>query len=71
MKLYAGTSEQFRTDTQLNRISEKLRNEYVAQIAHRPGPSEMASWQNSLMTLSMLLDQAELDDHGVILEVDR
>jgi len=28
----------------------------------------VASWQNSLMALSMLLDQAELTDHGVILE---
>ena len=67
MKLYAGTTEQFRTDTQLNRISEKLRTEYVAQIGHRPGPSEVASWQNSLRALSILIDQAELTDHGVIL----
>jgi hypothetical protein len=28
----------------------------------------VASWQNSLMALSMLVDQAELNDHGVILE---
>ena len=28
----------------------------------------MASWQNSLMALAMLVDQAELNDHGVILE---
>jgi len=68
MKLYAGTTEQFRADTQMHRIAEKLRAEYVAQIGHKPGPSEVASWQNSLMALSMLLDQAELTDHGVILE---
>jgi hypothetical protein len=68
VKLYAGTTEQFRADTQMHRIAEKLRAEYVAQIGHKPGPSEVASWQNSLMALSMLLDQAELTDHGVILE---
>jgi hypothetical protein len=28
----------------------------------------VASWQNSLMALSMLVDQAELNDHGVILK---
>ena len=28
----------------------------------------MPSWQNSLMALSMLIDQAELTDHGVILQ---
>ena len=45
MKLYAGTTEQFRTDTRMHRIAEKLRAEYTTQI-----------------------DQAELNDHGVILE---
>ena len=68
MKLYAGTTEQFRADTQMHRIAEKLRAEYVAQIGHKPGPSEVASWQNSLMALSMLLDQADPTDHGVIHE---
>ena len=68
MKLYAGTTEQFRTDAQLHRIADKLRTEYIATIGYKPGPGEVASWQNSLMALSMLLDQAELNDHGVILE---
>ncbi|HWO99008.1 MAG TPA: hypothetical protein VNL74_00035 [Methylococcus sp.] len=68
MKLYAGTTEQFRTDARRHRIAEKLRAEYTTQIGHRPAPSEVASWQNSLMALSMLIDQAELDDHGIILE---
>lgn len=68
MKLYAGTTEQFRADGQMHRIAEKLRAEYTTQIGHKPPPSEGASWQNSLMALSMLVDQAELNDHGVILE---
>ena len=34
MKLYAGTTEQFRTDTLMHRIAEKLRAEYVAQIGY-------------------------------------
>ena len=68
MKLYAGTTEHFRADARMHRIAEKLRAEYIVQIGHRPAPSEVASWQNSLMALSMLVDQAELNDHGVILE---
>ncbi len=68
MKIYAGTTEQFRADARMHRIAEKLRAEYTTQIGHRPAPSEVASWQNSLMALSMLVDQAELNDHGVILE---
>jgi hypothetical protein len=68
LKLYAGTTEQFRTDAQLHRIADKLQNEYIAQIGYKPGPGEMNAWQNSLMALSMLIDQAELTDHGVIVE---
>src|SRR3989337_164500 len=68
MKLYAGTTEQFWADARMHRIAEKLRAEYTTQIRYRPGPSEVASWQNSLMALSMLVDQAKLTDHGVILE---
>lgn len=68
MKLYAGTTEQFMTDTQLHRIAEKLRTEYIAVIGHRPGAAEYASWQNSLQALALLINQAKLEDHGVILE---
>jgi hypothetical protein len=68
VKLYAGTTEQFLTDAKLHRIAEKLRVEYVAQIGHKPGGSEFESWQNSLTALALLVDQAELNDHGVILE---
>ncbi len=42
--------------------------EFTIQIGHKPAPSEVHAWQNSLMALSMLVDQAELNDHGVILE---
>jgi len=68
VNLYAGTTEQFRTDARMHRIAEKQQAEYTAQIGHRPAPSEVNAWQNSLMALSMLVDQTELNDHGVILE---
>jgi uncharacterized protein len=68
MRLYAGTTEQFMTDAQMHRIAEKLRVEYVATVGYRPSPSEFTSWQNSLTSLALLIGQAKLDDHGVILE---
>jgi DUF2075 family protein len=68
LKLYAGTTEQFLADARMHRIAEKLRVEYVAQIGHKPGSAEFGSWQNSLTSLALLIDQAELNDHGVILE---
>ncbi len=64
MKLYAGTTEQFPTVAQLHRIADKLRAEYIATIGYGPGPSEVASWQNSVIALSMLLDQGELHHLG-------
>jgi hypothetical protein len=64
VKLYAGTTEQFRADAQMHRIAEKLRAEYTTQIGHRPSPNEVASWQNSPMALSMLVDQAEVNELG-------
>ena len=48
--------------------SRSLQAAYVAQIGYKPGASMFNSWQNSLMGLSMLIDQAELTDRGVILE---
>jgi len=68
VKLYAGTTEQFMTDARMHRIAEKLRVEYIANLGHQPGGAEFNSWQNSLTALALLIDQAELDDHGVILE---
>ena len=55
MKLYAGTTEQFVADANLNRIAEKLRNEYIVALGHKPGAAEFVSWQNSLARLSMLI----------------
>ena len=68
MKLYAGTTEQFMTDTQLHRIADKLQTEYIAALGHKPGAAEYNSWQNSLTALALLIGQAKLEDHGVILE---
>jgi DUF2075 family protein len=68
MRLYAESTELFLTDARMHRIAEKMRGEYVAQIGHRPGPAEFASWENSLTSLALLVNQADLDDHGVILE---
>ena len=65
---YAGTTEQFRNDARMRRIAEQARAEYTTQIGHRPAPSDVASWENGFMAVSMLVDQAELTDHGVILE---
>ena len=68
MRLYAESTELFLVDARMHRIAEKMRGEYVTQIGHKPGAAEFASWQNSLTSLALLVSQADLDDHGVILE---
>ena len=68
MRLYAESTELFLTDARMHRIAEKLRGEYITQVGHKPGAAEFESWQNSLTSLALLVSQADLDDHGVILE---
>ena len=53
----------------MHRIAEKLRcAEYTTQVGHRPTPSEVASWQTSLFFFFFFVNQAELNDHGAIVE---
>lgn len=68
MKLYAATSEQFMADAMQHRIAEKLRTEYTAQLGFGPSPNEVRSWQNSLTSFALLVAQADLLDHGIVLE---
>lgn len=35
-----------------------------------PMPDQVQSWQNSLRAKAMVFQEAELDDHGVILEYE-
>jgi DUF2075 family protein/Mrp family chromosome partitioning ATPase len=68
VRLYAGTTEQFVHDAMQHRIADKLAVEYKAEMGHKAGAGEYASWQNSLTNLGWLVDHAKLHDHGIILE---
>lgn len=68
MRLYAGTSQQFITDTIQNQIAHKLKNAFFANFRFYPSPGEMNSWRNSLTAVSQVFQYANLMDHGVILE---
>ena len=67
MKLYAGTTKQFRADAPMLRIAEKLRAESTVNTGERPGRSDVASRQNSLVPRSVLVDQAQLNSDRVLL----
>lgn len=68
MQLYAGSSIQFIEDAFLGAISEKLKRSFFDHFRYQPSPNEVQSWQNSLARMSMVLQKADLIDHGVILE---
>lgn len=68
MQLYAGTSKQFVEDAFRGAIAGKLEDEFVRAFRYRPSKSEIQSWQNSLRSMSWVIERARLDDHGVVLE---
>jgi len=68
MRLYSGSSGQFIQDTIQNQIAEKLKSAFFNYFRYYPSPAEIASWRNSLRSISQVFQYAELLDHGVILE---
>jgi len=68
LRLYAGTSKQFIEDTYQNQIAEKLRLSFFEQYGFNPSSGEVNSWRNSLRAASMVLQHANLVDHGVMVE---
>jgi len=68
MRLYSGTSEQFIKDTVQNQIAEKLKLSFFNYFRYNPSPGEINSWRNSLRALCLVFQDANLLDHGVMLE---
>ena len=68
MRLYSGSTKQFVDDTTQNQIAEKLKLSYFHYFRCNPSPSEVNSWRNSLSRVSLAFIQANLMDHGILLE---
>ncbi len=68
MRLYSGSSLAFLDDTVHNRIAEKLKEAFFGYFRYNPSPSEVGSWRNSLRAVAQVFSQADLRDHGIILE---
>lgn len=68
MKLFAGSSEQFIQDATRNEIATKLKNAFFEYYRYNPSPAEINSWRNSLKEISNVFEEANLTDHGIILE---
>ena len=68
MRLYSGTIQNLIDDSVHNRIADKLRDAFFASFRYQPSPSEQKSWRDSLRAVSQVFDEANLTDHGVLLE---
>lgn len=68
MRLYAGMSTEFIRDTTHNRIARRLADAFFRYYGYTPGEGEIAAWRNSLGAMAHVVRDAELRDHGVILE---
>ncbi len=68
MQLYSGSSRQFIDDAFHGVIASKLSEAFFKAFRYNPPKSEVQSWQNSLRSMSWVLEKADLTDHGVLLE---
>jgi len=68
MHLYSGMSTTFMADTANSRIVDQLIQNFQEEYRHKPADSEIRSWQNSLTRFSNVLQIADLNDQGIIVE---
>lgn len=68
MRLYIGTTLEFKEDTVHNEIVKKIETQFEEYYGRRASPSEVVSWTNSLQYLKNVIDYNSLDDNLLILE---
>jgi len=68
MRLYIGSSTQFIEDVTQHAIAEKMSRTFFEYYHYYPSDNERRSWHNSLRALQEVFKQANLLDHGIILE---
>jgi DUF2075 family protein len=68
MQLYAGSTKQFVQDAIQNQIAQKISGAWFDYYGHKPSENERRSWQNSLSKMSQVVQYANLDDNGVLVE---
>ena len=69
MHLYSGSTQDFVADAVRSRIAQKLDDAFFAYFRHHPSPSEVRSWQNSLRAMADAVTLADLNDHGIVVEL--
>lgn len=68
MRLFAGSVEEFDQRLSADQLVPSLERSFAQQMLHRPSPSEVTSWANSLPVLAEDLRRAELSSAGIVIE---
>ena len=69
MIVYDSTKINFRNDVKNNLIETKIHEAFQRNLGHRTSKNEIASWQNSMMYMSNILDDSEIPDNvGISIE---
>ena len=62
MIVYDSTKIDFRNDVRNNQIEKKIHEAFQRNLGHKTSKSEVASWQNSMMYMSNILDDKDIPD---------
>jgi uncharacterized protein len=68
MQLFSGNSDQFIRQNRDNTIAGSLKTAFFNYFGYNPSPGEVMSWRNSLLRLSLIMEDSSLTDHGVFIE---
>lgn len=68
MRLYSGSSEQFIEDNMQNQIAEKMKESFFSYFRYNASPAEIRSWRNSLRSMALIIQKAEIKNKGILLE---
>ena len=58
MIVYSSVKSDFRQDVRDNRIEEIILEAYLRNLGHSTSKSEIASWKNSMMYMSNILEDS-------------
>jgi hypothetical protein len=67
MQLYIGSTNDFHKKVTNNSIASTLRENFFNHFHFYPSDNEVISWENSLRELSDIFQNANLNDHGILL----
>ncbi len=69
MQLFAGSSKEFVDEAVQKSIAERLGDAFYDYYRFRASASEFMSWQNSLRAMASQLRYSNMDDNGIVLEM--